>query len=438
MLRTLLPALAVSLAASAACQASTENNAVKNSVNETAQQYVRLVLAMGEHDEGYVDAYYGPPQWRQQAAEAPPAPAAIAATARQLQAQLPAADEQAATAPDTALEALRVNYLRTQLGALAAYAGRFGSKAPRDFDAEARALYDTAPPRRELSSFDSTLAQLAALLPGDGPLHERVDAFQRQFDIPRAKLPAVFEAAIDACRERTLAHIALPEGESFRLEYVTDQPWSGYNWYEGKAHSLIQVNTDLPVRIDRAIDLGCHEGYPGHHTYNALLESTFVQQRGWVEFSVYPLFSPQSLIAEGSANYGIELAFPGKEKLRFEQEVLYPLAGLDPTTAKRYDEVQALTAELSYARNEIARQYLNGEIDREQAIALSQTYGPTSHSRAEQSVRFIDTYGAYVINYNWGKALVKAYIERDTHSSEQRWQKFSALLASPRLPSDLE
>ena len=95
------------------------------------------------------------------------------------------------------------------------------------------------------------------------------------------------------------------------VEYVTDKSWSGYNWYKGGFHSLIQVNTDLPIFIDRAIDLACHEGYPGHHVYNTLLEKHLVRDRGWIEFSVYPLFSPQSLIAEGTANFGIEVAFPG-------------------------------------------------------------------------------------------------------------------------------
>ena len=99
---------------------------------------------------------------------------------------------------------------------------------------------------------------------------------------------------------------------------MTDKPWSGYNWYQGGGRSVIQVNTDLPITIDRAIDLAAHEGYPGHHVYNALLEKHLVDGRGWVEFSVYPLFSPQSLIAEGSANYGIDVAFPGEERLAFE------------------------------------------------------------------------------------------------------------------------
>ena len=109
--------------------------------------------------------------------------------------------------------------------------------------------------------------------------------------------------------------------EHFTVEYVTNKSWSGYNWYQGGFRSLIQVNTDLPIYIDRAVDLACHEGYPGHHVYNALLEQHLVKARGWLEFSVYPLFSPQSLIAEGTANYGIEVAFPGRDRIAFEQEV---------------------------------------------------------------------------------------------------------------------
>ena len=132
-----------------------------------------------------------------------------------------------------------------------------------------------------------------------------------------------------------MSFVDLPTEENFRVEYVTGKSWSGYNWYQGNFKSLIQVNTDLPIYIDRAIDLACHEGYPGHHVYNALLEKNLVKDRGWIEFTVYPLFSPQSLIAEGTANYGIEVAFPLQDRMRFEQDVLFPLAGLDRQESRR-------------------------------------------------------------------------------------------------------
>ena len=135
-------------------------------------------------------------------------------------------------------------------------------------------------------------------------------------------------------RSRTLAHAPMPDGERFTIEYVTGKPWSGYNWYKGGAHSLIEINTDLPIYISRALDLGCHEGYPGHHVLNAMLEQKLTKERGWIEFSVYPLYSPQSFIAEGSANFGIELAFPGEAKTAFDVSYALMVREL-PVVAKR-------------------------------------------------------------------------------------------------------
>ncbi|MFD1218417.1 hypothetical protein [Microbulbifer celer] len=401
-------------------------------LDSIAEQYVQLVLALGNHDKSYVDAYYGPADWKASAEQDPASAAELANRAEQLLAQLPETVE-----PGDDLETLRIHYLKTQLRAVAYHAHHLGDAGFRDFDREAKALYDTEPPVQTFDEFEPVLAQLEQELPGEDPLYLRVKAFQDQFVIPEDKMPAVFDAAIEACRERTKQHVDLPQAESFKLEYVQDKPWSGYNWYQGNAHSLIQINTELPVHIDRAIDLGCHEGYPGHHTYNALLEQTLVEDKGWREYSVYPLFSPQSLIAEGSANYGIELAFPGGEKAEFEKETLYPLAGLNPARAEKYDRVLALKEKLSFAENIVARQYINGKIDRDRAVELFQQYAVMSPEKARQQVRFVDTYGAYVINYNWGKQLVKNYVEEGAQSQDARWQRFAKLLSSPRLPSSL-
>jgi hypothetical protein len=219
---------------------------------------------------------------------------------------------------------------------------------------------------------------------------------------------------------------------------VTNKSWSGYNWYKGNYHSLIQVNTDLPIFIDRAIDLACHEGYPGHHVYNALLEKNLVRDRGWIEYTVYPLFSPQSLIAEGSANYGIEVAFQGHERVEFERAHLFPLAGLDASKADQYYRIQDLTAQLSYAGNEAARRYLNGEINAAQAAEWLTKYALMAPARAQQRVKFIDQYRSYVINYNLGKDLVRQYVDRHAgNDRDKRWAVFRELLSSPRLPSGL-
>ncbi|HXG64886.1 MAG TPA: hypothetical protein VNO70_07240, partial [Blastocatellia bacterium] len=296
-------------------------------------------------------------------------------------------------------------------------------------------------PTHPESHFQKILSRLETLIPGQGPLAERVERYKQEFIIPKDKLDAVFKAAIEEARKRTRQHITLPAQETFELEYVTGKSWSGYNWYKGNSHSLIQINTDLPIFIDRAIDLACHEGYPGHHVYNVLLEQHLVKGRGWVEFSVYPLFSPQSLIAGGSANFGIEVAFPGAERVAYEKRALFPLSGIDPAKADKYYQVQAALAQLNYAGNEAARRYLNGEINREQAADWLVKYTLVSPERAAQRVRFFDQYRSYVINYNLGQDLVRQYIERKGGTADQpekRWQEFKKLLSSPRLPSGLK
>mgnify|MGYP005813305083 CR=1 FL=1 len=401
-------------------------------LNETAKQYVQLVLALGNHDAAYVDAYYGPEYLLKISKKNPMGLDKIIAVSKLLQEVL------AREKSDDEMVGLRISYLKTQLNALTAKAQMLTGDSDFDFDQESKALYDTQAPKIELAEFEKTLTKLEKILPGDDALSERVEEFKSQFVIPQDKLKIVFDAAIKACRERTKPFVELLENENFTLEFVKDKPWSGYNWYKGKAFSLIQVNIELPIDISRAVDLGCHEGYPGHHTYNSLLESNLYIKRGWIEYSVYPLYSPQSLIAEGSANYGIEMAFPGNEKLEFEKKVLYPLAGLNPDSAAQYKQVTQMLSKLNYAGNEVARLYRNKKIDAEKAQKMLQKYALMSAKKAKQRVRFIDTYGAYVINYNWGKDMVKQWVEAgDDQSKKGRWKRFAKLLSTPRLPSTL-
>jgi hypothetical protein len=423
-------ALAMTLVACAPGAGSVQSTSV---MDQVAESYVRLVLAVGEYDADYVDAYYGPREWRDEVtAEQLPLPA-IASRANSLLEQL-----RAVAPPEPELERLRYTYLTTQLGSLTARVEMLGGRT-MTFDEESRALYDAVAPTNPGEYFLSILEELDGLLPPGGSIRERFSSFQSGYVVPPDRLDAVFMRAIEECRERTLQYVVLPEGESFVVEYVTDQSWSGYNWYQGGYHSLIQVNVDFPSLIDRAVDLACHEGYPGHHTYNALLEQNLVNGRGWPEYSVYALFSPQSFIAEGSANFGIEMAFPREERLEFERDVLFPLAGLDPATAASYYRVQQLMARMDYAGNEAARLYIDGDVDADGAVDWLVRYAMYSPGGARQRLRFVDQYRSYVINYNLGRDLVREFVDGDGADSapDARWDRFMLLLASPRLPGDL-
>jgi hypothetical protein len=402
-------------------------------LEEMGNAFLVLSLEAGTYDPEYVDAYYGPDSLKSQAATNPRSKEQLAVAAAGMIRQI---DSEISPYLRSGSDTARAGMMKGQLQAAVTKLQMIGGKK-FGFNDEAQGLFSTAPKLKPLSDFDPILARLDKSIPGKGPLAARVDKFNDRYSIPAAKLQPVFDAAIAECRKRTAARIALPEGESFTLEFVKNKPWSGYNYYKGNYESLIQVNTDLPIRISRAVDLGCHEGYPGHHVLNLMIESKLVNQNHWNEYQVNPLYSPQSVISEGSANYGIDLAFPGEEKLAFERDVLYPLAGLNPKKAKAYYDMQVATEALLGARLTIAKMYLDGEISRAKAVELSQRYMLLSPARAEQSVAFTDHYRSYVINYGWGKDLVRGFIERGNPDAKTRWSRMEQILSEPTMPADL-
>ena len=400
-----------------------------DSLNAIARDYVALILEIGEREPGYVDAYYGPAEWQEAAKAAPRSVAQLIQGAAGLTERLNAVPTLGADAATVQ----RRTWLLAHVSAASARL-RMLSGETLSFADEAEALFGIRPELRPLESFDPVLAEIDALLPGDGSLTERVTAFRSDFIIPRDRLQAVMDAAIAECRARTVRHIALPAHERFTLSFVGDKPWSGYNYYLGDAASRIEINADLPIYTERAIDLGCHEAYPGHHVYSNLLEQTFVRDRGWMEMSVYPLFSPMSFVAEGSANYGIDLAFPGEEAAAYERDVLFPLAGLDPAAADRKVRLAVLMRGLARAEYTIADDWLAGRIAREEAIRRLMKYTLADEARATQRLRFIDTYRSYIINYGLGRDVVQAWVERQ---GPDRWATMEILLSSQILPEDL-
>jgi hypothetical protein len=425
--------LVIMLVLMAGCRPDRPAPADPGLLDAVARRFVILGLSLGRHDPNYVDAYYGPDSLR----------SAAAAESLSVEEVRTAAESLIAILGDSvpgytdSLVGLRHRALRVLLGSMAARARILGGER-LTFDEEAHALYDVVPPHYGEAHFDSLLGRLDTMLPTRGPLAKRYQRFRDRLMIPAARVDTVFKTAIAACRARTLAHLSLPPGERFDLEYVKGTPWNAYNWYKGGYRSLIQVNLDFPIPIDRAVDLACHEGYPGHHVYNALLERALVRDRGWMEFSLYPLFSPLSLIAEGSANFGIDMAFPPAERVAFERDSLFPLAGLDPSLAEPNAAVRQVVERLNYARNEVARRYLDGQLDAAGARAMMQRYWLITPEAAAKTLRFIDTYRSYVINYNLGRDLVAAWVERTGGDDVgARWNAFRALLSAPHLPRDL-
>ncbi len=431
-MRSILPILLLALMFGSGCRKIPDPTPMLNHIGE---EYVKLALAIGTHDRNYVDAYFGPPQWKEQAVKDNLSLYHVRADALVLQQQL--ANTDVSEAPQEVKH--RHLFLTKQLAAMV---GRLDYLAgvKMTFDQETRLLYDAVEPVVPESHYAAIVAEIGKLLPGGGSVAERVEAERRRFAVPKDKLLEVFKAAIDEARRRTLQHISLPPDESFEVELVSNKPWSAYNWYQGNAHSLIQVNTDLPVDIDFAIHLACHEGYPGHHVYNTLLERKLRNERGWIEYSIYPLFSPESLIAEGTAEYGVDLVLPPADRLKFLREVLYPLAGLNPANAERHLRLTELTGRLQAGEGQAARDYLDGKMSREDTIQWMMKFSLLSRERAEKRMSFIDTYRGYIINYGYGKQLVAEYMKAKGATASRpdaAWKLFETLLSTPVVPSQL-
>ncbi|MBS1733742.1 MAG: hypothetical protein JST02_10645, partial [Bacteroidetes bacterium] len=328
------------------CNQQEQKSAEKN-INEVAEQYVRLGLKIGTYDPDFVDAYYGPDSLKYTGTKSTvfPKDSLLMAADELIKYLEPIMNK---TSSDS--NSVRAGWMHDQLIAFKRRIKIFAGETA-DFDEESKDLFGVVAPKHDEAYFKNIVGKLDSALPGKGTIADRFQDMAKHFIIPKDKLDTVFKTAIAASRKRTLAHYSLPATENFSLEFVKDKSWSGYNWYKGNYNSLIQINTDLNIFIERAIDVASHESYPGHHVYNMLLEKNLYHDKGYVEISLYPLFSPQSLIAEGSANYGIDVAFPGNEKNKLAKEVLLPLAGLDTSGLDAYFAALQLRGNLNFVRN---------------------------------------------------------------------------------------
>lgn len=403
---------------------------------QLSKEYVRLALNIGMYDADFVDAYYGPDSLRPQSPKLGVFPKYIFLDAV-LKLRDRVSDFEQADDPELST---RAKWMEGQLTAFARRIKIFSGDRAK-FDVESKDLFGVVAPHHPESFFKERVSRLDKLLPGPGDIGSRFQQIANRFIVPKDKIDTVFKTAIAEARKRTLAHYRLPTNENFALEYVQGKPWSGYNWYKGNFQSLIQINTDTDIFIERAIDVASHESYPGHHVYNMLLEQELYKEKGWLEISLYPLFSPQSLIAEGSANYGIDVAFPGNEKVEFAAKQLLPAAGMDTLGIVEYFKALALKAELNFARNEVARGLVDGTMTEAEAMRWLMEYGLNNRETAAKSISFIRKYGSYVINYNYGLQLVKDYVESrggTLTDPGKRWELFRHLLSNAITPADLQ
>ena len=381
-----------------------------------AESYLPLALALGERDPDSLDYATAPQQVRASVHRAYPTLDQIHRQAAQLLTQLDSLRSSAD--PD------RTRFLTLQLQAIETRTAMLrGHLLP--FDAEAEALFHTTRlPDTEATHRAALLKQISAMLPPSpqsvpsrDTLASRYAAYDQRFLIPPAKLAAVMQAALAGCRVQTLKFIRLPPGESVQLTFTRNQPWSAFSRYEGHAHSIILLNLDLPITVDGAVELACHEGYPGHHVFNSLHDAALAQRDHRPEAQIQLTFSPESYVSEAAASYAPRLAFTLEERIAFERDVLFPLAGLNPAEAERHVRLSRLLADLSSAQPAIARDFLDGRL--EFIHAEDELARQTLMLHADAALLYLNEYRSYMLAYTDGHRRIEHFLNQPAPPNEK-------------------
>ena len=362
------------------------------SLDDLARRYVRLAVALGERDPDSLDFYAGPAGFVTDVRRNPPALTEIKREADGLSAEV---SRLASTDPS------RVKALVMDLAAIAARVELLtGKRLP--YDAESVVFFGVAPDPIDDQALARIRAQIADIVGRDGRLADRYSAFAARFTIPPDRLTQVIGAAVDECRRATAAHVTLPQGEGVKIEFVHDKPWAAFSRYLGRARSLIQINADFRFTIDQALQVACHEAYPGHHTRNTLTASNLEDGRP-PERAVQLMFSREALTSEATAMLAADVAFPPAERAGVERERLCPLAGLRAIDVEQHIAVERMVGDLQVAQAGVARQYLNGDLEFARAVSTLEAQALVPH--AEALIKYVNEYRTYVTTYTTGKTL---------------------------------
>ncbi len=393
---------------------------------ESAETFVSLALRLGAipGHEDEVDSDFAPGSLHPSAGQKPMELDSLVADADALVRSVEREDRAAVTE--------RSARLLAQVRSFAALVHVIARPRRGHFEQEALRVYGMSVHRADQARSRQALAVLDAALPGPGDLSQRLATFYRDFVVPPDKRAAVFDRALQECRRRTAAHWPLPRSEKLEVRWTHDVP-AAWHRYSGQGVSTLQLNPDALALIGSAIDVACHEAYPGHHAQFLLMEQAAGADGLPVEARIVLLRSPASVLREGAANFGVELAFPFEDRVAFDRAVLFPLAGLNPELARQYETVHALVDQLSSSAAPILADYRDGRLSPAEASTALAIDAQISSPAA--LLEYTDRYGAYVLGYTAARDRVRDYVSgQSRRTGDDPWTVLRRVVAEPDLP----
>jgi hypothetical protein len=399
-----------------------------------ARDYLLLALRLDQRIPGLVDGYFGPADLKAVVDTGQlRAPAHLRDDAASLRARLTAEVDDPG----------RRQWLHVQLVALETQAAVLAGE-PLPYLEHVARCFAFDPRRRPDEEFHAAAARIDELLPGPGSVAERLAAWDRRFEIPVERLPAILDWLVGRCRARAAALFGLPEDEDLQVSLVTGQPWSGYNWFHGGRRSRVDINTDLPIHAGDVLGTVAHETYPGHHLEHAWKEADLVERQGRLESSILLINTPECLISEGLANLGRRFAATEDEQVNLLIE-LYGRAGL-PTEGELAGAREAAELEIALGRARRALAAVRGNAaimlhadgrPREEVLDYLETVGRYAPATAAKRLEFIEhpLWRTYVFVYAEGEALLSRWV--DAVAEDRRPARFGRLLHEQLTPASV-
>lgn len=389
------------------------------------EEFIRLAFAIEEHMPGYVDAYFGPEEWQAEAKQDGKLPLqSLTERAAHLSNDISQADGMDAQRKDFLARQVRAMQMSLRLLA--------GEKVPLADEVEA--LYDVGPEWRDEAYFEQAHEELDQLLPSGGSLAERKQAWERSLEIPIEKAKELLPSVIQRLRELTRKKFNLPDGEDFTLEFVSDKPWRAYNWYLGGFRSRIEINADLPPRINVLAGLIAHEGYPGHHTELSIKEQNLVRKKEYYEHTIVLINSPSCVIAEGIATSALETILTDNEMEDWYRQEILPRADMSHIDPKRMVEVEKALRKTRGIMGNVSFMLYDQHRSAEEAERYLQRYALSTEQERKHLIRFVSEplSRSYVFTYSMGYDLLE-----ELFAHRDREEYFKRILEEPVTPGQI-
>ena len=302
-----------------------------------------------------------------------------------------------------------------------------------NFDQESFYFMDTVVPDIYYSKISKIRNKLKTIFDTDDEtLSTTYYDYLSQFITPNDNYEQCFQYAFDKTIEKFETSASYSsKGATVELEFYNDATDSAEAWaftLEGICNAGIKCNKARPIDINKVLQLSSHEG---SHTVQFCVQTDYFNTHPeTTDLWVYTIIN---FLLEGGAEANVDYVFP--HDVRFNNlNTLAEFVGLSGFDGEKLLKVDKLTTRLWRSHIQIAKEFVNGEITKEECVAKMLKYSLKANN-SWPNCDFFTNYRSLIISYGWGKYLIRKYLKTLGGDMFENWVNFSK---KPLTPSRME